>query len=337
MTHLNIFGDRYMDDEPCFLTTMEGTLVFNRITRDWVNWASLEAKAVAEGHTWQSREVGIPSLTWQLRNSWAIGQRWAPGLDNTQGLPSEVVVNGETWAGGPVGSPAATPPTSWDAMGDATFQVFGSDNCNVYGDPVTGGGMSQTLSVTPGEYYVLELRIMSDTTADTRIGLDGTRIPFGGGNKDGSSKIVAASFQAPASGSVTLEIVTAGGGIASLGFARCYLESELTGGGISTGSGVPTPLPAPDPIHGPYEAGGVDFWINGKTCMIGFDVDPDAEPDLWTTSTQVCESDDLSDVSKMGINAKLVEHGCPPMICITATGKVKKAYSETRHAKDEDE
>lgn len=89
-THqLGVYGDRYYDSEPLYMTTEQGLFVWDRVRSRWLSWDELAQKAADEGHTWVNREVGIPSLKWQLANSRKNGQLWAPGLDSTDGLASD--------------------------------------------------------------------------------------------------------------------------------------------------------------------------------------------------------------------------------------------------------
>ncbi len=330
--YVNVHGERYDSSEPCFLTTEQGVRVWDRVKRMWWNWESLVAKATEEGHTWQPREVGIPSLLWQLSNSRKNGKLWAPGLDDTEALASELVANGEEWTG----ATGSTPPTSWTSTGGTnTFQIF-SGTLNITADPVLGGGMEQVLTGTPGTYYVVEVLNEIDTTAGVSLTIDGIHLPIGPGPVDddgdgGASEVLALSFPMPASGTVTIGITCAGGELASIGHIRCFEEAELTGN--PGGGGSATVTPAPDPVSGPHSmAGGESFWVNSDNCTVGFDLDGNGTPDDWHSGDDVCASS-LTDAAKMGISAKLVDAGCAKLPCVTANGRMTAAYLKAQEVK----
>lgn len=323
---LNVFGDRYDDGEPCFFTIAAGTMVFNRVTRTWHDWASLDAYATEKGHTWANREVGIPSILYQLQN-WG-GQNYGPGLDNTEGLASEIVANGELWTGAPVGSPGATPPTSWTAGGGAgeTFQVFGGEILDIRPDPVVGGSMEQVLTGTPGEYYVVEIIYTLDQNGQIAVTMNGLALPLPDVTEGLSSEMASFSFQMPAGGTVTLGITVPPGANSALDHIRCFLESELTGSG-AVGGQSPQPAPPVDPVKGPYTSGETQYWVNSDTCKVGFDVDSDPDADVWLDGMEVCQSD-IEDTVKMDISSTLDSYGCGPLPCMTQAGAVKKAFQQ---------
>lgn len=306
---LNIFDTRYDDAEPCFLTTEQGVRVFDRVKNRFLNWESLVAKAAAEGHAWQNREVGIPSIMWQLGHF--NGQYYAPGLDDTGGLASEAVLNGDTWTGAPVGSPANTPPTSWTEQNAGTmFQNFGGI-LDIRGDAVLGGGMNQTLTVSAGEVYVVEVIWTLDQSSGVSIGLDGIFLPLPPVTEPLNSEMASFSFTAPASGTVDLAITVIPGANAAIDHIRCFLESELTGSGAVGGSVAPS---EPD-VTGPYMGGRTKFWINKDGCLTGFDLDDDGDPDQWMTKQEVCDAD-LTKVATKAISAQLEALGCGELPCM---------------------
>ena len=315
MKYLNVFGDVYDDGEPCFLTTAPGVLVYNRVTRNWVTWASLEAKATAESHSWQTREVGIPSLTWQERNSRISGLVWFPGLDDTAGLSTEAVTNGEGWTA----AAGATPPTGWTVDGDVDFDLTAGVVTITATDEVT---FSQTLTTVAGTVYVLEALLGDATTGDVLVTVDDVSATLGeSGPRAGSFRALDTStdvvFTLPA------------GSVLVLDYVRCYEEAELTGAGPAPG-GVITP-PAFE-VRGPYNAFGTKFFVQkfadaSKECMVWLDVDSDPDPDLALSKLQVCESS-LSDRVKLAIHAQLEADGCSGLPCITPGGKVQKKYRE---------
>lgn len=324
----NIFGKRYESDEPCFMTIASGEKVWSRLVNDWYDWDALAAKAAAESHTWQLREVGIPSIKWQLANTFMAGVDFAPGLDDTEALASEAVVNGEDWTG----ATGATPPTSWtDAGTDLAFSLGGASDILIMESPMLGGAITQELTLTPDVVYVVELSVYDGTTGDARVSLDGVMLPIGPVNDPSGSAaaLKCFSFMAPAGGAATLGFHIAGGGKLVLRYARCFLESELTGAGVVDGGGAGGggPVEPPNPVKGPYMAFGTEFWINTDNCYVGFDVDSDPDPDIWMSGQEVCESD-IEDRIKMAINAQLIADGCPGLPCMTAAGNLQKAYTQ---------
>ena len=326
--YVGVYGTRYFSTEPLYFTTAAGIRVWDRVKHRWLNWAALDAKATAESHTWQPREVGIPSLKWQLSNF--RGQYYAPGLDDTGGLASEIVVNGDDWTGAPVGSPANTPPTSWTAQNAGTmFQNF-TGILDIRGDAVLGGGMTQTLTGTPGEYYVVEIIWTLDQTSGVSVGLDGIFLPLPPVTEGFLSEMASFSFPMPASGTVEIAITAIPGAVAAIDHVRCFLESELTGNPGAGGGGGP--VEPPNPVKGPYMAGDTKFWINTDNCMVGFDVDSDPEADIWMSGQEVCESD-IEDMVKMAIDAQLQADGCPGLPCMTKQGTVRKKYSNEAEQK----
>ena len=223
---LGIYDTRYDDAEPLYLTTEQGVRVWDRVKHRWLNWESLVAKASAEGHTWQNREVGIPSLMWQLGNSLATGQRWAPGLDDTSGLTSEQVSNGEDFTG----ASGATPPTGWIAGGTTpAYQLFGG----VVG--IGNNGSEQTMTqnltgLTPGATYVFETSVHMDSHGDCFAIYEGMVFPLKPPTIEGDEfKLVAFSFTAADDGTAQIGVGCGVGGYIAVSFIRVYLESELTG------------------------------------------------------------------------------------------------------------
>lgn len=302
---LSIAGVLYEDSEPLYLSTMDGTLLFNRVTGKWVTWSSLSERATREGWEWSNREIGIPSIQWRI-NHRTGGYEWGPGLDDTSGLASETVTNGDEFTG----ASGATPPTGWSATGDPTFQLFPSV-VNISGGAVVGGGMEQAQTLTPGAWYVCEVLVAPDTTPDAKVGIDGLYVPlFGQGDPDAGTHVVAFSFQAPASGSATISFLVLEGGLASIDHVRCYLESELTGASATSGG-----TSVPDPVQGPYMADGVDFWIDTGKCKVGFDIDSDPSADVWVTRNKVCKME-ISEQLKMAIDAQLTALGCAGLPCM---------------------
>lgn len=319
--HINLYGQRYEDDEPCFLTNEIGVRVWSRVRNRWLNWASLVAKAAEMGHTWQPREVGIPSIKWQMTNM--FGQEWGPGLDDTNGLTSELVENGEVWTGATGG----TPPTGWTADGlDPAFAVSNGVlhlGANAAGDH----SITQTLTTVPGETYILEIKTGPNTRESTLV-FDGHRIPLHGVAN------WAASFTAS---DTTVDVVfeiTATGDL-FLDTCRCYLESELTGNpGVMVAMAPMAAAAKADPMVGPYDLdGGKKFWINTETCQIGFDTTDDGTPDAWDTCQGVCDSSIL-DETKLAINTQLVANGCDKLPCVTKAGKFTAAYVAAQGVND---
>jgi hypothetical protein len=302
----NVNGDTYNDDEPCFFTTFDGTLVWNRVNPEWNTFASLNAKASAEGHSWQPREVGIPSIQyrWRTRN---MNYRWGPGLDDTSGLATEAVSNGESWTG----ATGSTPPTGWDTTGLAPG--FTIDAGTLVFDPFGAGDhtLSQDLSTAIGTTYVVEIAMGAQTTDGNRITLLGVTLPL-----PKTAGKFAFSFKAVAT-TTTLTFTTESLGVLHLDYVRCYEEGELTGSGLV----IVVEPPLPD-VSGPYLADGAEFWINSKTCKVAFNIDDDAEPDIWLTKRGVCKAD-ISDTLKLAVSAQLEALGCGTLPCVDAEGNLK--------------
>lgn len=84
---LNIYGQVYNDEEPCFLRSVGGVFVYNRAGRNWVNLASLMEKAEAEGYVFGPREIGVPSAAWQAVHSSLAGIAWAEMIEPTSCEP----------------------------------------------------------------------------------------------------------------------------------------------------------------------------------------------------------------------------------------------------------
>jgi hypothetical protein len=314
---LNLFGERYSDDEPCFLTIADGRMVYNRVRRSWTKWPALEAAATAKGHTWQFREVGIPSLEWQVHNSRLVGQRWAPGLDDTAGLGSEAASNGEDFTG----ATGSTPPTGWDAVGLAPNYSAAGGTLTITSIGAGDVGMSQDITVTPMVPMVLEVQTLAGTTSWT-IDVNGQSLTLPGGERRFAVSIV------PEASPVTVTLTTTAQGTLNLAYVRMYEEAELTG------SGGQPPIIVPEPeyeVKGPYQAGETMFFIQkfrpdlDKECMIWLDVDSDPDPDLALTKQQICESE-IDDQAKLAIHAQLEADGCGGLLCVTNGGKLKKAY-----------
>lgn len=326
-SQLNIFGEIYEDTEPCFFTIASGIKVYSRLTREWFDWDALAAKAASEGHTWSHREVGIPSQKWQLANTRMNGWYFAPGLDNTQGLASEAITNGEVWTG----ATGVIPPDGWTVSeGTPDFTTDG-EWLNVTNASGTGA-FSQTISgLTPGAYYIAEIVIGGNiTTSNTYANFNDIQIqigPWDGTGYDLGTAIRCLSFQAPPSGSFDLSFSIVGAGSMQLRFARIFLESELTGsGGIVL---MPESQPVPNPVKGPFMAFGKEFWINTDTKKIGFDVDSDPEPELWVTGLNICDAQGIEDRVKLAINAQLEALGLPSLPCMTKSGNLKKAFAQS--------
>jgi len=305
---LSIEGVRYDDSEPLYLSTVEGTLLFNRVMRTWVSWASLQARAAAESYTWANREIGIPSIPWLLTHR-NMDFSWGPGLDDTSGLASEAVVNGEAWTD----ASGSTPPTGWTVDGLApNFAI----NAGVLHFDQTGAGdhtMSQTLTVVAGTTYVLEVRVAAGTQ-DVTMTFAGYTFNL----KAGAD--FAVSYTATGT-SVDIDFDVGGDGDLYLDYVRLYEEAELTGGGTAIARGPVNPI-EPDPVKGPYASGSTDFWIDTQQCMVGFDVDSDPEPDIWLTPQEVCDAK-IEDSVKIGINAQLIADGCDGLPCMTKAGGIK--------------
>jgi hypothetical protein len=315
---LNLFGERYGDDEPCFLTIADGRMVYNRVRRSWTKWPALAAAAADMGHTWQPREVGIPSLEWQLHNSRLVGQRWAPGLDDTAGLGSEAASNGENFTG----ATGSTPPTGWDAVGLAPDYTVAGGNLTIISNGAGNVGMSQDITVTPGTPMVLEVQTLVGTTGWT-IDVNGQSLTLPGGERQFAVSIV------PEASPVTVTLTTTAQGTLVLDYVRMYEEAELTGAG--GGIIIEPPVPPEYVVKGPYQAGETVFFIQkfrpdlGKECMVWLDVDSDPDPDLALTKQQICESE-IDDQAKLAIHAQLEADGCGGLPCVAKNGKLKKAY-----------
>ena len=324
--YTNVYGLNYDDSEPCYFSTADGVNVWSIVSKKWINFASLVAKVTAEGHDWQPREVGVPSLMWQIKNT-VFNYSWGPGLDDTEALASEIVTNGEVWTG----ATGTTPPTGWTGGGDdATFTI--ADALLDIDSAETGDTLTQTLTGTPGSVYVLELAIANRTTGGARVSLDGVGIAIAPGDADGSptaSRMRAFSFVMPASGTVELEFEVAGGTKLALKFCRCYLESELTGAG-PTQIGIP-PTPPETEVAGPFTTGETTYFVQsfpatGAECLVWFDVDSDPDPDIKLTLQAVCESD-VNDEAKMHIHATLqAMNYCTGLPCMTTRGRLQKPY-----------
>lgn len=324
--YLNVNGAMYGTSEPCFFTIESGALVYDRIDRIWRDWQSLTDKAAASGHSWQPREVGIPSLQWQLTHSVMNSQDFAPGLDDTSGLASEIVSNGETWTG----ATGTTPPSGWtNSVGGSPDFTINAGYIEMTGDEVLGAEMVQTLTGAPGDYYILEIAI-GDGTGNAGLFLDGIGpLPLGPVSTGDQARSItkAMSFRMPDDGDAELKIVVPGGGFFTAKFIRCYMESELTGnpGTGSTGTGGPT-LPTFE-VLGPYMYGDTKFFIqkfmDGSECRVWFDVDSDPDPDVSVSKQEVCDSD-IEDGAKAAVNAQLNANGCGPLPCASSLSSAKK-------------
>ena len=320
MLYNNLFGTTYDNEEPCFLTTARGEFVFDRVRHRWLDWASLNAKAIEMSHSWQPREVGIPSIMWQRNNSWTNGQRWAPGLDDTAGLSSELVTNGEDWTA----ATGATPPTGWTA--DGLGPQFAVDAGVLTFDATAAGShsLSQDITVEAGTAYVIEVS-MGAGSVDARFELNGEGFDV---PTDGGSFAVSA---VPTGTTVTIDIIIAATGQAVLDYIRVYLESELTGAGPAGVSIDPPTLPAFE-VRGPYQSGATTFFIQkfastAEECKVWLDVDSDPDPDIALTKMQICESD-IEDAVKLDIDAQLQADGCGGLPCVTVLGTLMKKYSK---------
>lgn len=330
--YTNVMGSEYEDNEPAFFTNELGVRVFDRVKKRYLNWADLQAKATADGHEWQPREVGIPSIGYQIFNSRKNGHLFAPGLDDTSGLASEAVSNGDEFTG----ATGSTPPTGWTLVGNATFNLFPSV-VNVHGSG-KDSGMYQTLSLTPGEYYVCEILHTSSTTSGAKIGIDGIFIPFGPGpadpEGDGTTEVLAFSFAAPEDGSVDIQINVSEGEIASIDHIRVFLESELTGNPgkppVVIGQTLPAAL-----VSGPFQSGETTYFVqsfpeSGDGCLVWFDVDEDPNPDIKLSLQEVCESE-VSNTVKLHIHNTLLEDQyCSGLPCMTAAGNLQKKYQNNK-------
>jgi len=318
----NIFGQTYDDSEPCFLTTEQGVRVWSCVDNRWFNWLSLVKLAETKTHNWANREVGIPSLTWQEHNSRISGQQWAPGLDDTAGLTTEAVVNGEDWTA----AAGATPPTGWAVDGDVDFSLNGGWLTITATDEVT---FAQTLTTVEGTYYVLEAAIGGLTTGDVTVEVNGVTVPVGeGGDAAFNSVSKCASF--PALGATTdVTFTIPAGGVLELKYVRCYEEAELTGAGPGQASIPPTP-PETE-VAGPFTTGDTTYFVqsfpaSGAECLVWFDVDSDPDPDIKLTLQAVCESN-VNDEAKMHIHATLqAMNYCTGLPCMTTRGRLQKPY-----------
>ena len=258
---ISVYGTQYDATEPCYLTTTDGVFVFDRVMNRWLEWASLAAKAAAMGHVWAAREVGIPSMEWQADNSRTNGKRWGPGLDETAGLASEQVTNGEDWTG----ATGVTPPTGWTALGNETFEATGGWLTVT----ATGGaGFGQNLpGLEAGKAYVVEVGVGGLTTGDLWLQIGGHNWPLGIGPEGGALNSVTKAASFVHDGAATgIEITMPPGSVLELKYLRVYLEFELTGSGGATT--VITP-PPPNPVVGPLDAAGVNVWLNTETGKVG--------------------------------------------------------------------
>ena len=323
---ISVYGTQYLDSEPLYLTTEQGVCVFDRVKNRWLDWASLQTKVVEDGHTWQNREVGIPSIHWQLTH-WS-GQHYAPGYDDTSGLPSEAVVNGDVWAGAPEGSPANTAPDNWTVQNaESMFQNFGGI-LDIRGDAVLGGGMSQTLTLTPGEHYVVEVIWTLDQSEGVLIGIDGVFLPLSRVDAGSNSKMGAFCFEAPESGSVELSVRVEPGANSAIDHIRCFLESDLTGnsGTFSVAAGVRATLPETE-LYGPFTSGDVTYFIQTFPSTAN-------EPKVYLAGDEdnklglmdVCKSS-LADSVKLDIHKELAANHGSALPCMTVAGALRKKYS----------
>jgi len=315
---LSVYGTRYLDNEPLYCTTANG-MVWDRVDRRWLNGASLLAKVTADGHTWQPREAGIPSIEWQLYNTQLNGQDFAPPWDDTSGTASEAVVNGEDWTG----ATDATPPTGWSV--DTGVVAFNVNVGNVLEMGMVAARMVQTLTLTPGEIYVFETAITFDTSANAMLTFGGVDFPIGPGpDEDAGSVLKCFSFTAPDSGTADVSFnILSGVGDIGLKYVRCYLESELTGGGTMSAIATAPVEPPHYSWWGPFNTNDGSFWIDKTTGFVGFDIDASDKPDLWLTGHDVCISA-MTNEAKLAINAKLIDLKHDGLPCVTANGRMKK-------------
>ena len=225
-----LLGHRYDDSEPLYFTT-SGDLIWNRITKKWISFVSLEARRVAESADWALREIGIPSIGWK-RSHLNMDFGWGPGLDDTSGLVSELVVNGEAWTD----ASGSTPPTSWTGLGTATYSL--TTGVLTMSNPADGDDtLTQDLTTVVGTVYVLELGVGAATTPNAYVSLNGVEISIGGG-----AGAKSMSFKADST-TTELQFTIRDAGVIELDYARFYEEAELTGSGGAVMAVATTPLP----------------------------------------------------------------------------------------------
>jgi len=285
-----LLGHRYDDSEPLYLTT-SGDLIWNRLTKKWINFASLDAKRVAEGADWANREIGVPSVAWQQSHA-RMNFGWGPGLDDTSGLASELVVNGEDW----VGATGVTPPTSWTEVGDLTFALATGvlTMTNVSGN----GWISQSMTTVVGTRYVFEVKFGPATTPGAKIQLGGIDFVYGAGG----ASVVGFGFTAVSEATI-LNVVLNGAGVIEVDHMRFYLEAELTGSGGALGGGIQ------QDVFGPFMSGTLEYFIRKSDCMIGFDITDNSVPDAWVNWAAVAVSS-IDEQHKLDIAMELEDYGC---------------------------
>jgi hypothetical protein len=290
MLHLNNRGECYDDGEPCYLSLDSGML-YNRITDKLVTYDSLAARVAEIGHTWANREIGLPSIRWQLDNRY--GYVYVPNLADTSGLASEAVTNGEVWTG----ASGATPPTGWDVTGLSPDLTVSNGILSIGANAAGPYSISQDITVTPGTTYIIEVGLAAGTTGSS-VSLDGLSLPVTGpANRAFSFTPTSATVTV----ALTIDDLTVG---MFVDYVRCYEEAELTGAGGAVSGGTQV-----NPVSGPYTTGDVSYWIDSQKCVVGFNIDDDAEADVWLTWDQVDDAD-LSAKNKKAIKARLKAKGC---------------------------
>lgn len=92
-------------------------------------------------------------------------------------------------------------------------------------------------------------------------------------------------------------------------FARQFLPEIMNEVDVPGWPGGPS---VPDPnVHGPFMDTAVAYWINSRTYRVGYNLDNDADPDVWLTPLQVMQSD-IAMEDKAKIMARLMEYGYQP-------------------------
>ena len=232
--HLNQYGDRYDDAEPCFFATSRGKMLFNRVKKKWLDRQGVLDRATALSWEMANREIGVPSIAYQMQHPNG-DYEWGPGIDS-DGLTSELLTNGEDWTG----ATGATPPTGWTAVGVAPVFTLATGVLTITSGDTTTPGMYQDLTTVAGTAYVVEIDVTSATGAfEITVG-DATLQ----GNA-GQTGIISVGFIATDT-TTRLQILGSADGAIATAYTRVYLESELlTGTPVVVGVTLPTPTEPP--------------------------------------------------------------------------------------------